>query len=139
MRYLIYLMFLASMSLNAGTIHKWVDEEGNVHYGDAPPVTVKTEGVRVQSAPSNPGKALPRLSPPESSETTASGTAADNNDIPEDQARVACEKAQEDLKVISNSNRVKLRSADGSTRYMTTEEIEERKIQSEADVERFCQ
>jgi hypothetical protein len=141
MRYLIYLMFLASMSLNAGTIHKWVDEEGNVHYGDAPPVTVKTEGVRVQSAPSNPGKALPRLSPPDSSEDTASGTTAatENDSIPEDQARIACEKAQEDLKVISNSNRIKLRSADGSTRYMTTEEIEERRTQSEADVERFCQ
>jgi len=141
MRYLIYLMFLASMTLNAGTIHKWVDEEGNVHYGDAPPVAAKTEGVRVQSAPSNPGKALPRLSTPKSSENTGNGTtaAADNNNIPEDQARLACEKAQEDLKVISNSDRVKLRSADGSTRYMTTEEIEERKLQSEADVERFCQ
>ncbi len=141
MRYLIYLMFLTSMTLNAGTIHKWVDEEGNVHYGDAPPVSVKTEGVRVQSAPSNPGKALPRLSTQKSSENTESGTTAtaENGNIPEDQARIACDKAQEDLRVISNSNRIKLRSADGSTRYMTTEEIEERKTQSEADVERFCQ
>ena len=141
MRYLIYLMFLASMTLNAGTIHKWVDEEGNVHYGDAPPVAAKTEGVRVQAAPSNPGKALPRLSTQQGSEDTESGTTetAENDNIPEDQARLACEKAQEDLKVISNSDRVKLRSADGSTRYMTTEEIEERKTQSEADVERFCQ
>ena len=141
MRYLIYLMFLASMTLNAGTIHKWVDEEGNVHYSDAPPISVKTKGVRVQSAPSNPGKALPRLSQPKSSENPESGTtaAAGNDNIPEDQARNFCEKAQEDLRVISNSNRIKLRSADGSTRYMTTEEIEERKTQSEADIERFCQ
>jgi hypothetical protein len=141
MRYLIYLMFLASMTLNAGTIHKWVDEEGNVHYGDAPPVAAKTEGVRVQSAPSNPGKALPRLSEPKSSENTESDTtaAAENGNVPEDQARIACEKAQEDLQVINRSNRIKLRSADGSTRYMTTEEIEERRTQSEADVERFCQ
>jgi hypothetical protein len=41
--------------------------------------------------------------------------------------------------VIGNSSRIKLRSADGSTRFMTTEEIEERKTQAEADVERFCQ
>ncbi|MDH3633781.1 MAG: DUF4124 domain-containing protein [Gammaproteobacteria bacterium] len=141
MRYLIYLMLLTSMSLNAGTIHKWVDEEGNTHYGDAPPVTAKTEGVRVQSAPSNPGKALPRLSSPDSSQATAggSGDAAQNENVPEDQARVACEKAQEDLKIINNSNRIKLRSVDGSTRYMTSEEIEERKTQSEADIERFCE
>ena len=141
MRYLIYLMLLASMSLNAGTIHKWVDDEGNTHYGDAPPVTAKTEGVRVQSAPSNPGKALPRLSSPDNSQATAgdSGGAAQNETVPEHQARVACEKAQEDLKVINNSNRIKLRSADGSTRYMTSEEIEERKAQSEADIKRFCE
>lgn len=141
MRYLIYLLLLASMSLNAGTIHKWVDDEGNTHYGDAPPVTAKTEGVRVQSAPSNPGKALPRLSSPDSSQATASGSggATQNETVPEDQARIACEKAQEDLRVINNSNRIKLRSADGSTRYMTSEEIEERKTQSEADIERFCE
>ena len=141
MRYLIYLTLLTSMSLNAGTIHKWVDDEGNTHYGDAPPVTAKTEGVRVQSAPSNPGKALPRLSSPESSQETAggSGGAAQNETVPEDQARVACEKAQEDLRIINNSNRIKLRSADGNTRYMTSEEIEERKTQSEADIERFCE
>lgn len=141
MRYLIYLMLLTSMSLNAGTIHKWVDDEGNTHYGDAPPVTAKTEGVRVQSAPSNPGKALPRLSSPDSSQAAAggSGGAAQNETVPEDQARIACEKAQEDLQIINNSNRIKLRSVDGSTRYMTSEEIEERKTQSEADIERFCE
>ena len=141
MRYLIYLMLLASTSLNAGSIHKWVDEEGNVYYGDAPPLSVQTEGVRVQSAPSDPGKALPRLSTPKS-ETTPDGSSPDvaaNTDVPEDQAKIACEKAQEDLQVIGRSNRIKLRSADGSTRYMTTEEIEERKTQSEADIERFCQ
>ena len=141
MRYLIYLMLLTSMSLNAGTIHKWVDEEGNTHYGDAPPVSAKTEGVRVQSAPSNPGKTLPRLSSPDRSQAAAggSGDAAQNGKVPEDQARIACEKAQEDLRIINNSNRIKLRAADGSTRYMTTEEIEQRKAESEADVERFCE
>lgn len=140
MRYLIYLMLLTSMSLNAGTIHKWVDDEGNTHYGDAPPVSAKTEGVRVQSAPSNPGKALPRLSSPDSPQATAGGSSdAAKNGVPEDQARIACEKAQEDLRIITNSSRVKLRSADGSTRYMTTEEIEERRTESEDDIERFCQ
>jgi len=142
MRYLIYLTLLASTSLNAGAIHKWVDEKGNVHYGDAPPVAAKTEGVRVQSAPSNPGKALPRLSSPGDSESADSNpsttTAVNENDIPEDQAKIACDQAKEDLEVIGRSSRIKLRAADGSTRYLSTEEIEERKQQSEADIERFC-
>ena len=142
MRYSIFLMLLASMSLNAGSIHKWVDEEGNVHYGDSPPAQAKTEGVRVQSAPSNPGKALPRLSTTsaaDNNDTTSTGSPAGEADVPEDQAKIACDNAQEDLKIINSSSRIKLRNTDGSTRYMTTEEIEERKTQAEADVERFCQ
>ncbi len=138
MRYLIYLTLLVATSLNAGSIQKWVDDDGNVHYGDAPPVTAKTENVRVQSAPSNPGKSLPRLSQPKNSSGDATPATASNDNVPEDQAKIACDNAQEDLKVINRSNRIKLKAADGSTRYMTSEEIEERKLQAEADIERFC-
>jgi len=131
MRYLIYLSFIVSISLNAGGIHKWVDEDGNVYYGDAPPVTVQSKEVRVIGAPSDPGKALPRLgtgneSAPESD--SASNSTADKSDpstVPEDQAKIACDLAKKDLKVIKRSNRIKLQSADGSSRFMTTEEIAE--------------
>jgi hypothetical protein len=146
MRYLIYLTLFLSTSLSAGSIHKWVDDDGNVHYGDAPPVSAETEGVRVQSAPSNPGKALPRLSSPDSSTTAEDSPASDDNppatanndEVPADQARIACESAREDLQVIGRSSRIKLRSADGSTRYMTGEEIEERRRQADEDIKRFC-
>ena len=142
MRYLICALLLITLPLHAGTIKKWVDEDGNVHYGDSPPVSAKTENVRVLSAPSNPGKALPRLSTSSTENanaTTSTGSPAGDAEVPEDQARIACDNAREDLKIIGNSSRIKLRMADGSTRYMTTEEIEERKTQAEADVERFCQ
>jgi len=140
MRYSIFLILLVSMSLNAGSIRKWVDEEGNIHYGDSPPASAKTEGVRVQPAPSNPGRALPRLGSSGDSESddNATNAAAGSGEVPADQAKLACDKAQEDLKVIGNSDRVMLKSGDGSTRYMTTEEIAERKTRSEADVKRFC-
>ena len=141
MRYFIYLMLLASTSLTAGSIHKWTDADGNVFYGDSPPVSAKTEGVRVQSAPSNPGKALPRMSSPESAETTASDTPATDSDgnVPNDQAKIACENAKEDLEVIGRSSRVKLQLADGTSRYLTTEEIDARRSQAEDDIQRFCQ
>jgi hypothetical protein len=148
MRYLIYLTLLASTSLNAGPIHKWTDADGNVFYGDAPPISAKTEAVWVQSAPSNPGKALPRLSSPGSEAepgseaapgSEPSATASNGNGLPADQAKAICNNAQQDLEVIMGSNRIKLKMADGSTRYLTTEEIDERRTQAEADVERFCQ
>ena len=139
MRFAIVLTLFMAASAQAGSIHKWVDQEGNVHYGDAPPVTVKTEPVRVQSAPSNPGRTLPRLGAPEGQQNAASGSAPANADeVPADQAKIACDQATKDLEVINRSSRIKLRAADGSTRYLTTEEIDERKQQAEADIDRFC-
>ena len=137
MRYIIYLFLIFSTSLYAGSIQKWVDDDGNVHYGDAPPISAKTKEVKVLGAPSDPGRALPRLSA-DGKVKSASGTKDDGSKVPEDQAKAACEAARQDLKVISSSSRIKLKSADGSTRYMTTEEIEERRKTSEEDVEKYC-
>ncbi len=142
MRYLICALLLASLPLQAGTIKKWVDEDGNVHYGDSPPVSAKTENIRVLSAPSNPGKALPRLGDTGSEDTAnggdAGGGAGGGGKVPADQAREACNAATEDLRVIRSSSRIRLKAADGSTRYMTTEEIQQRKEQAEADIKQFC-
>ena len=140
MRYLIYLTLLASTSLNAGSIQKWTDVDGNVFYGDAPPVSVKTEDVWVQSAPSNPGKALPRLSTPDSNSAANSDTAAaDSNDnVSADQAKIVCDNAQQDLDVMQGSSRIKLNMIDGTSRYLTAEEIDERRAKAEADIKSFC-
>ena len=143
MRYSIYLVLILSTSLSAGTIHKWVDDEGNVHYGDAPPVSTTSETVRVQSAPSDPGRALPRLSTQSGESGSASsdgstGSAADKSGVPADQAELTCQRARKDLKVISSSDRIKLQAADGTSRYMTSEEIDERKQQSQSDIDKFC-
>lgn len=147
MRIIIYLLILTSSSLYAGEILKWVDEDGNVFYGDSPPLSVVTEQVRVLSAPSNPGRSLPRLSSQGSrNANNAGGTNVAGGDnqggapkLPQDQAKVACQEATEDLRVIKRSNRIRLRSADGTTRYMTTEEISARREYAEKAVKLHCQ
>lgn len=131
MKALIILSVLFSASLSAGGIHKWIDSEGNTHYGDAPPVSSKTEQVRVQGVPSDPGKALPRLAKDKQGKTNGS-------EVPADQAAIACQNARDDLAVINSSSRIQMKSTDGSLRYMSTEEIATRKEKSEADIEQFC-
>lgn len=131
MKVLIFLSVLFSASLLAGGIHKWIDLEGNTHYGDAPPVSSTTEQVRIQGVPSNPGKALPRLAKDKQGEV-------DGSEVPADQATIACQQARDDLAVINSSSRIQMKSADGSLVYMSTEEIATRKEKSEADIEQFC-
>jgi hypothetical protein len=131
MKVLIILSVLFSASLSASGIHKWVDSEGNTHYGDAPPVSSKTEQVRVQAVPSDPGKTLPRLAKDKQDK-------AGGSEEPADQAAIACQQAREDQAIINSSSRIQAKSADGSLRYMTTVEIANRKEKSEADIEQFC-
>jgi len=144
-RVIICLFILASSSLFAGEILKWVDEDGNIHYGDAPPISAETERVRVLSAPSNPGKALPRLSTDGSTGNgnkrdtdVAASDAQDDLKLPANQAIIACEEATADLKVMNRSSRIRLRSADGTTRYMTSEEIDVRRENAEKAVSLHC-
>jgi hypothetical protein len=139
MRYLIYLILAISTSLNAGSIQKWTDENGNVHYGDAPPVKTKSEDVRVLSAPSNPGKALPRLNSSDDSDQAAGGNDEDNKqEVSDEQASSICASARADLDIINNSVRIKLQEPDGEVRYLNESEIAERKAASQAEVTRFC-
>ncbi len=137
MRRLVFLVALVSSSLYAGEIRKWIDEDGNVHYGDAPPSSVSSQSVRVIGAPSNPGKPLPRLSTSESAPETASNDSSSSK-VPEDQAKLACDQARGDLQVINTSSRIRLKNADGTSRYMTTGEIESRRESSEKDIAEFC-
>ena len=139
MRYLIYLLLATSTSLTAGSIQKWTDENGNVHYGDAPPVRTKSEDVRVQSAPSNPGKALPRLNSSDDSDQAAGDNDEDNKqEGSEEQSSNNCAVARSDLDIINNSIRVKLQEPDGNIRYLSESEIAERKAVAQAQVSRFC-
>jgi hypothetical protein len=140
MRYLIYLTFVVSTTLSAGEIHKWVDEDGNVHYTDAPPVSTTTETVRVQSAPSNPGKPLPRLSTQGDSggDTDTGEDSVTNSEVAQEQARSTCERARSDLEIINASSSIKFNFADGTTRDMTSDEIAERRQRSEDDIDKYC-
>ncbi len=138
MRYLKYpmlvLILAVSTSLGAGAIHKWVDDKGNVHYGDVPPVKTISKNVRVQSAPSNPGKALPRLSSPEDSDQAAGA----EQKVSEEDASQICATAKADLEIISTSQRVQLQMADGNIRDLTEAEIAERRASSQVDIDRYC-
>ena len=135
MRYLLLLTVLFSAPLHATSIQKWVDDEGNVHYGDAPPADTKSESVRVLKAPSNPGRALPRLNTTTDSE--GSGAEEENPDLAA-QMQANCERANKNMALLTSGNRVKLNEPSGESRYLDTQEIEERRVQAEKDIKTYC-
>ena len=148
MKYLVCLFILISSSVYASSIYTWVDEEGETHYGDAPPASVIIEEVSVDVAPSNPGPPLPRLeaSDPESSTPETSTTDSSNPDstqpdseMSDDQAKAICEQARQEIKYLNNAkHRARVRNPDGTSRHITTEERKARREQANQDIEEFC-
>lgn len=141
-RFIIPIMFIACNSYAAG-IQKWTDESGNIHYGDTPPIKAKTESISVSRPPSNPGKPLPRLTTSDSvsdSETkTAETNAKQKQDRTTDEVnKQVCEKAKENLEIISSSSLIRLQLKDGSERVLTDKEIDERRLKLEQDIKQYC-
>lgn len=60
-------LLLIASAASAGEIHKWVDKDGVVHYGDAPPPAEQQEAtvvdVRVSQPPSKPYLPAPAPTP----------------------------------------------------------------------------
>jgi len=144
MKYIIYsltifLFIINTAQLHAADIKKWTDEKGRVYYGDTAPVQALTKIIKTNKRPSNIGKPLPRLSTSTTvKRSTTTATSAAPNSLEPEQAKEACEAAKKDLNVIKNSRRIQLRSSDGSLRYMTKKEIQQRKDRSTEEVEKFC-
>jgi hypothetical protein len=145
MKQLLILAFFISCNVSAAGIQKWIDENGQIHYGDSPPVKAQSEPVRVSRPPTNPGKALPRLNSPENAEadtTPQQDGATQQKKAPTETtaelAKSQCEQAKKDLSTLKRTSRVRLKMDDGSVRYMTAEEMEDRKKLSEEDIKQFC-
>ena len=138
MRYLLLLTVLFSATLHATSIQKWVDDEGNVHYGDAPPTNTVSESVRVQRAPSNPGRALPRLNTTPSADESENAEEAANAEQKE-QMQLNCELARKNMSTLTGGGRIKVNQGEGESRYLNDEEIAERTLQTEKDIEFYCQ
>lgn len=138
---IVMVLSLISSQVYASGIQKWIDVNGQVHYGDTPPPQIQTQTIKTNKRPSVLGKPLPRFTGSSSGSTSTKSPNKQrsvDDTLEPAQAAVACKNAKEDLKVIKNSSRIQLRSADGSLRYMTTEEIKQRRQRSEEAISRFC-
>lgn len=139
-RFLIPII-LISCNGYAASIQKWVDESGEVHYGDSPPPATQTQPISVSRPPSNPGKPLPRLTGSQGEDKAASDSSANKkpqNRTTEQASQQVCEKARENLATIQSSTIIRLRQTDGTERVLNDQEIDERRQQFENDVKQYC-
>lgn len=131
-----FLCLASSMSWS-GTIYKWTDASGQIHFGDQSPDGVKSEKMSIETGKAekmaNPGgkndgqssaAAAPTGSKPE-----ANGQKTGDTTTAEAHRQKNCDLAKKNLQILDNHTRVRIKGKDGKFRYLTSKEIQAKKTE----------
>lgn len=143
--------FVFATSAWGGTVYRWVDENGNVQFSENPPSDRQSEqtGYRTGRSSSS-GDSGPSMSSPqrsdrstsvaepaeEAAETPAELTQEQIDDLA-GQHQANCETARAGLETIANNPRIRVEE-DGEMRFLSPDEIEERREQMESVQAESC-
>ncbi len=142
---LVAIIALLSPSLtSAESVYRWTDENGVVHFGDREPVgraadrvSVKTGAATNSSERKSPQEQVQALEERQAErQREEKETAVEEARRKQRQAR--CDTARANLQAINSNARIRVVGADGEQRYLTPEEIQEKRAEFDAIVEESC-
>ena len=127
----------------AGKVYRWVDENGQVHFGSQPPPEQRTQAeqyhVQVQKAAPNAINAPPA----EASSNDMAGSDEEekivlNSGVSEEQSKEYCQNARQFLTTLQGNSSTRFKQEDGSVRPFTAEERQSKEKQALEMMEQFC-
>lgn len=139
------LLMSAALPVPAQTdreVYRWVDEQGNVIFSDTPPAKDATKFV-LKTSPTRPldkAQTAPPAAEPEPEAT-------DSEQVQTTQQEAAamqklrtqnCERARSNLVTLETARRVYDPLPNGERRYLDDDELAARKVQAQADIQRWC-
>ena len=139
----LLLAVVPGVSMGA-SVYKWTDEDGVTHFGDRQPSGTQSEKVNVRSGSASPSSTN-RPSPTErvealeeqEQEAAEQRREAAAEEARQKQREANCAAAQENLQVMANNARIRIEE-NGELRYLTPEEISEKREQFETIVAENC-
>ena len=129
----------------AAGVYKWVDEDGVVHYSDKKPDHQSSQQLNVRTAPA-PG-AQDRPSAQEQNKALTDKQEVEKlrqqqaTETAQAEARQSerCDAVKKNLETLSTTARIREKGDNGELRYLTPEEILDRKKQSQSILDNECQ
>lgn len=126
----------------AQSVYKWTDENGVIHFGDRKPTGKQSESVSIRTGK---GSSSNSMSPQqkvqqiedEEAEVKENETLSAADQARQKQRAANCETARNNLALIGTGSRIKAQE-DGEERYLTPEEIAEKKEQFQEIAEYNC-
>lgn len=133
-----------------GTVYKWTDAGGQVHYGDQKPLGVKSEALNI-----NTGQAEDTAKSGEKEEfqgpaktagkkTSAPGDDGGQGKLQANAAKLAaqrkhnCQLARKNLQIIRDNGRIRIEDKNGRQRYLSPAEIQAKKNEFERIAKDSC-
>ena len=123
---------LLAQASYAVKIYMWTDAQGTTHYGEHPPKDVKATLIDARTGHSAPP-------PSEMGGDEKAANTADSNLSPRVKDKEACDMARKNLDTLTKSPRVKIPQTDGSLRYMTPEEIQQKTTEMKKIADENCE
>ena len=138
-RGIIVLLLLATTPLQAA-IHRWVDDNGVVHYSDREPTSHKAPTREIKLSPSSEVKQESAVAAPSDlTEENEENRPPREGEYFKDEAKKACEDSKLLLKNAQSEQQLYLRDDDGSRRYIDDKERQEYLDKLNANIIEYCQ
>lgn len=131
---------------DAGNIYKWVDEQGNIHYGGERPATAPAERLRVSTEKTGtvPGQsalaAEQKKIDEEAKAIKEQGIPAQPPvpAMPRNEVRQRCQQARKDLARIQARGQMRIRDEKGNITYATDEAKQARIAAAKKAIREYC-
>lgn len=124
-------------------VFQWTDSEGNVIFSDTPPAS-DASTVVVRTSPTRPLGAHASRSEPAAQTPAAEADDEDGRATQREAAELQalrqrnCERSRGNLNTLETSRRVYEPLPNGERRYLTEDEVNARKAEAQADIQRWC-
>ncbi len=130
-------------SVHAG-VYTWVDEHGQVHFGDSPQKNVQPERVKIQASPTLDPETLKRLEKREryiDARQKERSVARETREKSEERAAVDkenCKKVKARLSVLERGGRMYSLDKKGERHYLEDDERQAALLATQQDVNKYC-
>mgnify|MGYP000689955568 CR=1 FL=1 len=156
--FVFFLLFIsASHSSHAATVYRWVDDQGQSHFGSAPPKNTQTERVQIRKSGSKAPALTSNLSPnseenadsvndeneQEKGQETEAGSESEavqkKSKYTQEERAKYCQQSR-NLSTRMNGNlQRRVEQPDGSYRKLNESEINKYKAQAKTGISSYCQ
>lgn len=128
-------------SYSYAEVYKWTDNSGNTHYSDIKPNEVTSEKLNIKTSNLNQTRKSPQSSAQELDEDKAKELQDKaeklQSQAQNDATKTQCQNIRDNLKTLQENSRIKI-NENGALRYMSPEEIENKKQEYSQQIAEQC-